>query len=168
MMFLIMINTEVKLYTHTYRDTHTHTHTLTHTHARSHTHTHTHAQSHTHIHTHAVKEHTHINSKSCNHEISVTVVLYTEVIQLTLMSCHCSVEVSTECTGAAGPFLLGGTYTGRLYSRVATLVCLDFAFLVFSFFWGQAFPNICLTNTNITVCLSLYYNSRSTMDGARP
>ena len=48
------------------------------------------------------------------------------------MSCHCSVEVSTGCTGAAGPFLLGGTYTGRLYSRVATLVCLDFAFLVFS------------------------------------
>ena len=41
-------------------------------------------------------------------------------------------EVSTGCTGAAGPFLLGGTYTGRLYSRVATLVCLDFAFLVFS------------------------------------
>ena len=48
------------------------------------------------------------------------------------MSCHCSVEVSTGCTGAAGPFLLGGLYTGRLYSRVATLVCLDFAFVVFS------------------------------------
>ena len=48
------------------------------------------------------------------------------------MSCRCSVEVSTGCTGAAGPFLLGGTYTGRLYSRVATLVCLDFAFVVFS------------------------------------
>ena len=56
------------------------------------------------------------------------------------MSCHCSVEISTECTGAAGPFLLGGTYTGRLYSRVATPVCLDFAFLVFSVFWGEHSP----------------------------
>ena len=120
MMFPIMINTEVKLYTHT------------------NTHTHTEARTHSNIHTHTVKEHTRTNSKSCNHEISVTVVLYTKVIQLALMSCHCSVEVSTGCTGAAGPFLLGGTYTGRLYSRVATLVCLDFAFLVFSvfFFWG--------------------------------
>ena len=56
------------------------------------------------------------------------------------MSCHCSVDVSTGCTGAAGPFLLGGTYTGRLYSGVATLVCLDFAFLVFSVFLGRHFP----------------------------
>ena len=56
------------------------------------------------------------------------------------MSCHCSVEVSTGCTGAAGPFLLGGTYTGRLYSRVATLVCLDFAFLVFSVVWSKYSP----------------------------
>ena len=56
------------------------------------------------------------------------------------MSCHCSVEVSTGCSGAAGPFLLGRTYTGRLYSRVATLVCLDFAFLVFSVFWGRHSP----------------------------
>ena len=40
----------------------------------------------------------------------------------------------------AGPFLLGGTHTGRLYSRVATLVCLDFAFLVFSVFWGRHSP----------------------------
>ena len=53
------------------------------------------------------------------------------------MSCHCSVEVSTGCTGAAGPFLLGGAYTGRLYSGVAVLVCLDFAFLVFSVFEGK-------------------------------
>ena len=56
------------------------------------------------------------------------------------MSCHCSVDVSTGCTGAAGPFLLGGTYTGRLYSGVATLVCLDFAFLVFSVVWGKHSP----------------------------
>ena len=95
---------------------------------------------HTHTHTHTEKEHTHTNSKPCNHEISVTVVLYTKVIQLTLMSCHCSVEVSTGCTGAAGPFLSGGTYTGGLYSRVATLVCLGFAFLVFSVFLGKHSP----------------------------
>ena len=119
---------------------HAHTHKHAHTYARAHTHTHTRTDSHTHIHTHTVKEHTHTNSKSCNHEISVTVVLYTKVIQLTLTSCHCSVDVSTGCTGAAGPFLLGGTYTGRLYSGVATLVCLDFAFLVFSVFWGRHSP----------------------------
>ena len=46
------------------------------------------------------------------------------------MSCHCSVEVSTGCTGAPGSFLLGGIHTGRLYSGVATLVYLGFAFLV--------------------------------------
>ncbi len=143
-------------YTHTSINTHTHTHT------------HTHTRTHTHTHTHTVKEHSHTNSKSCNHEISVTVVLYFKVIQLTLMSCHCSVEVSTGCTGAAGPFLSGGTYTGGLYTRVATLVCLGFAFLVFSVFFGQAFPNIFFWNTNSTVCLSLYCNFRSTMGGARP
>ena len=69
------------------------------------------------------------------------------------MSCHCSVEVSTGCTGAAGPFLLGGTYTGRLYSRVATLVCLDFAFLVFSVFWGKHSPtSASRTQTSLFVC----------------
>ena len=99
-----------------------------------------HGYTHTHTHTHTEKEHTHTNSKPCNHEISVTVVLYTKVIQLTLMSCHCSVEVSTGCTGAAGPFLSGGTYTGGLYTRVATLVCLGFAFLVFSVFLGKHSP----------------------------
>ena len=56
------------------------------------------------------------------------------------MCCHCSAEVSTGCTGAAGPFLFGGTYTGRLYSGGATLVCLDFAFLVFSVVWGKHSP----------------------------
>ena len=53
------------------------------------------------------------------------------------MSCHCWAEVSTGCAGAACPFLLGGTYTGRLYSRVATLVCLGCAFLIFSVFEGK-------------------------------
>ena len=112
--------------------TRTHAHTHTHTRARTHTHTHTH--------THAVKEHTQTNSKSCNHEISVTVVLSTKVIQPTLMSCHRSVEVATGCIGAARPFLLGGTYTGRLYSGVATLFCLNFAFCVFSVVRGKHFP----------------------------
>ena len=55
-------------------------------------------------------------------------------------------EVSTGCTGAAGPFLLvqctetSTLYTSRLYSRVATLVCLDFAFLVFSVVWRKHSP----------------------------
>ena len=69
------------------------------------------------------------------------------------MSCHCSVDVSTGCSGAAGPFLLGRTYTGRLYSRVATLVCLDFAFLVFSVFWGKHSPtSASRTQTSLFVC----------------
>ena len=49
-------------------------------------------------------------------------------------------EVSTGCIGAAGSFLLGGTYTGRLYSGVATLFCLNFAFCVFSVVRGKHFP----------------------------
>ena len=56
------------------------------------------------------------------------------------MTCHCSVEVSTGCAGAAGPFFLGGTYTGRLHSGAASLVCLDFAFLVCSVVWSKHSP----------------------------
>ena len=70
------------------------------------------------------------------------------------MSCHWSVEISTGCTGAAGPFLSGVTDTGRLYSRIATLVCLDFAFLVFSVFWGRHSPTSASgTQASEIVCL---------------
>ena len=67
-------------------------------------------------------------------------------------------EVSTGCTGAAGPFLLGGTYTGRLYSRVATLVCLDCAFLVFSVVWGKHSPTSASgTQTSQFVCRCIVF-----------